>query len=62
MFAMASQVVPAAELTLYALGEPILAPVWTGLVVNEVPVVATFIGGGLMLIALSIQTTAAASR
>ena len=57
MFAAASQYVPAAELTLYALGEPVLAPIWTWLAVGEVPVMATFVGGTLILIALVVQTT-----
>lgn len=57
LFAAASQFVPAAELTLYALGEPVLAPIWTWLAVGEVPVLATFIGGALILIALVVQTT-----
>ena len=56
LFASAAQFVPAAELTLYALGEPVLAPIWTWLVVGEVPVMATFFGGALILIALVVQT------
>ena len=57
LFALASRVVPAAELTLFALAEPVLAPLWTWLGVGEVPVTATFIGGGLILTALLLQTT-----
>jgi DME family drug/metabolite transporter len=52
MFAVASVTVPAVELTLFALGEPLLAPVWVWLVVGEVPAVSSFIGGGLLLAAL----------
>lgn len=52
MFALASATVPAVELTLFALGEPLLAPVWVWLVVGEVPPIASFIGGGLLFIAL----------
>lgn len=52
MFALASVTVPAVELTLFALGEPLLAPVWVWMVVDEVPSVSSFIGAGLLAIAL----------
>lgn len=52
MFAVASVTVPAVELTLFALAEPLLAPIWVWLVVGEVPSVSSFIGGGLLLTAL----------
>ena len=52
MFAVASATVPAVELTLFALGEPLLAPVWVWLAVGEVPSSASFIGGGLLFVAL----------
>lgn len=58
MFALASVTVPAVELTLFALGEPLLAPVWVWLVVNEVPSTASFIGGGLLFVALMIHLLA----
>ena len=52
MFALASVTVPAVELTLFALGEPLLAPIWVWLVVSEVPSTSSFIGGGILLLAL----------
>ena len=52
MFALASATVPAVELTLFALGEPLLAPIWVWLVVGEVPSISSFVGGGLLLTAL----------
>jgi drug/metabolite transporter (DMT)-like permease len=52
MFAIASVTVPAVELTLFALGEPLLAPVWVWLVVGEIPATSSFIGGGILLLAL----------
>ncbi len=58
MFALASVTVPAVELTLFALGEPLLAPVWVWLVVSEVPSTASFIGGGLLFVALMIHLLA----
>jgi len=58
LFALASRHVPAAELTLFSLGEPVLAPLWTWLGVGEVPSLATLAGGAVMLAALAIQATA----
>ncbi|MDH3688279.1 MAG: DMT family transporter [Gammaproteobacteria bacterium] len=55
LFALAAHSVPAVELTLYALGEPILAPIWTWIGVGEVPAVATLIGGTIMLSALLLH-------
>ena len=55
MFAVASSTVPAVELTLFALGEPLLAPVWVWLGVGEVPSSASFIGGGMLFVALMVH-------
>ena len=52
MFALASVTVPAVELTLFALAEPLLAPIWVWLVVAELPSASSFIGGGILLFAL----------
>lgn len=52
MFAVASVTVPAVELTLFALGEPLLAPIWVWLVVSEMPSTSSFIGGAILLFAL----------
>jgi DME family drug/metabolite transporter len=52
LFALASVTVPAVELTLFALGEPLLAPIWVWLVVGEIPAISSFIGGGILLVAL----------
>jgi len=59
MFAVASVTVPAVELTLFALGEPLLAPVWVWIVVSEVPATSSFIGGGILLLALLTHLFAA---
>lgn len=53
LFAIASATVPAVELTLFALGEPLLAPIWVWLAVDEVPSVSSFIGAGILLMALA---------
>jgi drug/metabolite transporter (DMT)-like permease len=52
MFALASVTVPAVELTLFALSEPLLAPIWVWLVVSEMPSASSFIGGAILLFAL----------
>ena len=61
LFAIAAQSVPAVGLTLYALGEPLLAPLWAWIGVGEAPVALTFVGGsilmcGLLLYVLSSRT------
>jgi DME family drug/metabolite transporter len=61
MFAVASVTVPAVELTLFALGEPLLAPVWVWLVVGEIPATSSFIGGGILLLALLTHLFASSS-
>ena len=55
LFAMAARTVPAAQLTLYALLEPVLQPLWTWLGVGEVPAGATFLGGAIILVAVLLQ-------
>jgi DME family drug/metabolite transporter len=59
MFAVASVTVPAVELTLFALGEPLLAPIWVWMVVGEIPAISSFIGGGILLLALLTHLFAA---
>ncbi len=56
LFAMAARAVPAVELTLFALGESILSPVWAWLVVAEVPSTSALTGGGIILLAIVVQT------
>ena len=55
LFAIAARTVPAAQLTLYALLEPVLQPLWTWLGAGEVPAGTTFIGGAIILVAVLIQ-------
>ena len=59
LFALAAQGVPAVQLTLFALGEPLLAPVWVWLVLGDVPTVATLTGGAILFAALALQISAA---
>jgi DME family drug/metabolite transporter len=53
LFAIASATVPAVELTLFALGEPLLAPIWVWLAVDEVPSLSSFVGAAILLLALA---------
>ena len=57
LFAWAARAVPAVELTLYALGEAILSPLWSWLGVGEVPAPSALVGGGVILAAIVVQTT-----
>ncbi len=53
LYTMGSRVVPAAELTLLSLIEVILAPVWVFLLLGETASAGTFLGGGLVLVAIA---------
>ena len=58
LFTFGSRHVPAVELILLALTEVILAPIWVGLFVGEVPSRTTFLGGGVLLFAIAGQALA----
>jgi drug/metabolite transporter (DMT)-like permease len=58
LFALAAQTVPAVQLTIFALGEPLLAPLWAWVGIGEVPSWATMIGGGVLFSALGFQVSA----
>lgn len=55
LFALAARSVPAVELTVFSLGEPVLAPVWAWIGVGEIPQPSTLIGGGIILLALLLH-------
>ena len=55
LFALAARTVPATELTLFALGEPVLAPLWSWIGVGEVPSFRALIGGAIIIGALLTQ-------
>jgi drug/metabolite transporter (DMT)-like permease len=61
-FILALRHLPAAEVTLIALLEPILGPIWVWLVIGEQPAVTTVIGGTIVLGALLAHVTLAARR
>lgn len=55
-YTLGSRSVPAAETTLLSLVEVLLAPVWVWLVLGESASTGTFIGGGVVLLALCFNT------
>lgn len=59
LFNYAARVVPAVGLTVLVQSEMIFAPLWVYLLLNEVPRVATMIGGGIILAAILVRATAA---
>jgi drug/metabolite transporter (DMT)-like permease len=58
LFTKGSRSVPAAELALLALAEPMVAPIWVWLAFGEVPAAATLIGGAVIMSALVFQIIA----
>jgi drug/metabolite transporter (DMT)-like permease len=62
LFTKGSKTVPAAEMALLALAEPMLAPLWVWVAFDEVPAMATLAGGAVILTALVYQTLATARR
>lgn len=61
-FMIALRRLPAAEVTLIALLEPILGPVWVWLVIAEQPAVTSLIGGAIVLGALATHILLTARR
>jgi drug/metabolite transporter, DME family len=61
-FTLGSRHLPAADLTLLAQTEVILAPVWAWLVIGEIPAVWTLAGGALVLAAVTVQAAVGARR
>ncbi len=58
----ASRHLQGAELTLLVLLEFILAPVWVFIFVNEVPAQMTLVGGGIVLVSVSVHALLANRR
>jgi drug/metabolite transporter, DME family len=55
MYTLGSKVIPAAELTLLSLIEVLLAPIWVFVILGETASRATFIGGGVLLVAVALN-------
>jgi drug/metabolite transporter (DMT)-like permease len=62
LFTVGSRSVPAAQLSLIALVEPTLSPLWAWLVARELPPYWTFAGGAVILLAIVIQALFSATR
>jgi drug/metabolite transporter (DMT)-like permease len=62
LFTRGSRSVPAAQLALLALIEPMLGPLWAWLVVSEVPAAATVVGGAVILSAIAVQVLLSGRR
>jgi uncharacterized protein (TIGR03382 family) len=54
--------IPAAEGALILLNEPILAPLWVWIFVNEVPSTVALLGGAIVFGAVLVQALAALFR
>lgn len=61
-FYLALQRLPAAEVTLITLLEPVLGPIWVWLIVGEEPALLTLAGGGVILFALGLNASFALRR
>lgn len=55
LFSRGLQSVSLQEASLIALIEPVLNPLWVGLVVGEIPAIATFAGGSMILAGLGVR-------
>ena len=53
LYTLGSRVVPAAELTLLSMVEVLLAPIWVWLILGETASAGTFLGGGILLLAIA---------
>ena len=56
LYTIGSKTVPAAELTLLSLCEVLLAPLWVWLILGESASKLTFIGGFILLIAITFNS------
>lgn len=59
-YTLGSRVIPAAELTLLSLIEVLLAPIWVFVVLGETASQATFVGGAVLLAAVTLNAVAGA--
>jgi drug/metabolite transporter (DMT)-like permease len=55
LFSKAVERIPVHEASLIVLIEPVLNPIWVALMARETPALATFIGGGLILLGLAVR-------
>lgn len=62
LYELGSRVVPAAETALLSNIEVMLAPLWVWLVLNETASTATFAGGAILLVAVTVNGISGARR
>jgi drug/metabolite transporter, DME family len=62
LFTLASRRVPAAQLSLLALVEPTLSPLWAWIVARELPPFVIFAGGAVILLAIAVQAALGSRR
>jgi drug/metabolite transporter (DMT)-like permease len=62
LYTLGSRVVPAAELALLSNIEVMLAPLWVWLFLNETASTATFLGGAILLVAVTMNALSGARR
>jgi drug/metabolite transporter, DME family len=55
VYTLGSRVIPAAEATLLSLIEVLLGPLWVFLILGETASAATFVGGGVLLVAVVLN-------
>ena len=60
LYTLGSRVIPAADLTLLSLIEVLLGPLWVFLVLGETASANTFIGGGVLLVAVALNAVTGA--
>jgi len=62
LYTLGSRVVPAAELTLLSMVEVLLGPVWVWWLLGETASPATFVGGAILLAAITGNALSGARR
>ena len=62
LFSIGAARVPATDVALLSMLEPIMGPIWVWIVVSEYPGVPALIGGSMVFVALATHTVYAASR
>nr|MBX2881233.1 DMT family transporter [Granulosicoccus sp.] len=55
LITLATRSVPSAQVPLFALAETALAPLWVWWIIDEVPSRSTLIGGGVVLLAVTLK-------
>ena len=56
LIAVGTKTLPASEISLLMIVETIMAPIWVWMFLNEVPATNTFIGGGIILLTLVLNS------